>query len=78
MAQLITNATPMTGILNSALEPTVMPTEVSRVSLNQEDLAKLGMSIHLTLKMPSMLFQHSLAHMDYRVTIVVILKQEVL
>jgi hypothetical protein len=60
MVQLITNATPMTGILNSALEPTVMPTEVSRVSLNQEDLAKLGMSIHLMLKKLNMQYLHSI------------------
>jgi hypothetical protein len=60
MAQLITNALPMTGILNSALEPTVMPTEVSRVSLSQEDLAKLGMSIHLMLRKLNLQYLHSI------------------
>jgi hypothetical protein len=60
MVQLITNATPMTGILNSALEPTVMPTEVSRVSLSQEDLAKLGMSIHLMLRKLNLQYLHSI------------------
>ena len=41
--QLVTSAIPMTGTLSSAQELTAMPTEVSRVSQNLEDLVKLGM-----------------------------------